>query len=286
MVETEFAINKWWIFGAVAVVLLLFVIPALNPIRTVPVGFRGILLTWGGYDSTLIEGLHFINPVAQNLVLMEVRTALYQTKADSASSDLQTVETDIALNYHIIPSEAGNVYQKTGENFQEKIIAPAIQEAVKASTAKYSAEQLITKRDLVKQSIDDGIVERLKPFNITVDQVNIVNFKFSDQFNSAIEAKVTAEQNALTAQRNLEKIKFEAQQAVVTAQGEADAKLAIAKAEAQSIQLQGEALRNNPQVAQLRAVERWDGKLPTQMFGSSQVIPFVNIPLGGDASAS
>jgi len=269
-----------WIFG-VGVIFLLAT--AFNPIRTIDAGFRGVLLTWGGYSGTLGEGFNLIIPIAQQVIPIEVRTALYQAKADSASSDLQQVETDIALNYHILPNMAGDVYQKTGEDYKEKIIMPAIQEAVKASTAKYTAEQLITKRDLVKQSIDVGIAERLLPFNIIVDQVNIVNFKFSDQFNSAIESKVTAEQNALTAQRNLEKVKFESQQLVVTAQAQADAKLSIAKAEAESIRIQGEALKNSPQVASLRAIEKWDGKLPVNMFGGSEgIVPFVNVPLSSE----
>jgi len=273
---TEYFVRRLMI--AVGILLLVFI---LNPIRTVDAGFRGVLLTGGGYSGTLGEGYNLIIPIVQQVIPIEVRTALYQVKADSASADLQQVETDIALNYHILPSMAGDVYQKTGEDYKVKIIEPAIQEAVKASTAKYTAEQLITKRELVKQSIDEGIVARLQPFNIIVDQVNIVNFAFSDQFNSAIESKVTAEQNALTAQRNLEKVKFESQQLVVIAQAQADSKLAVAKAEAQSIQLQGEALRNNPQVSQLRAVEKWDGKLPVNMYGGNgNVVPFVNVPLG------
>lgn len=277
----EMEIDMGWLKWAFAAVFILLLVTAFNPIRTIDAGFRGVLLTWGGYSGTLDEGFNVIVPIAQQVIPIEVRTALYQAKADSASADLQQVETDIALNYHILPSMAGDVYQKTGEDYKVKIIEPAIQEAVKASTAKYTAEQLITKRDLVKESIDIGIAERLKPFNIIVDQVNIVNFKFSDQFNSAIESKVTAEQNALTAQRNLEKVRFESQQLVVIAQAQADSKLSIAKAEAESIRIQGEALKSSPQVASLRAIERWNGVLPVWVTGESGVVPFVNVPLSG-----
>jgi regulator of protease activity HflC (stomatin/prohibitin superfamily) len=135
---------------------------------------------------------------------------------------------------------------------------------VKASTAKFTAEELITKRELVREDIKTQLRDRLKP-NIDVEEFNIVNFRFSKVFNEAIENKVTAEQQALAARNKLEQIKFEAEQKVAEAKGKAEA-----------ITIESNALRSNPQILELRALEKWNGALP-QVTGSGGV-PFINLP--------
>lgn len=134
---------------------------------------------------------------------------------------------------------------------------------MKASTAKFTAEELITKRELVRAEAKAALREKLEPRGIMVDEFNIVNFAFSGTFNSAIEAKVTAEQSALAARNKLEQIKFEADQRVAEARGKAEA-----------IRIESDALRSNPQILELRALEKWDGVLP-QVTGSS--VPFINL---------
>ncbi len=109
-----------------------------------------------------------------------------------------------------------------------------------------------------------GLLTRLKERDILVDEFNIVNFEFSKVFNEAIEAKVTAEQQALAAKNKLEQIKFEAEQKVAEAKGKAEA-----------ITIESNALRSNPQILELRALEKWNGVLP-QVTGGA--IPFINLP--------
>lgn len=148
-----------------------------------------------------------------------------------------------------------------------KLIDPALQEAVKSVTAKYTAEQLITKREEVTSAIQVQLRNKLQPSGIEVDGFNVINFDFSTSFNAAIENKVTAEQNALAAKNKLDQVKYEADQRVAEADGEAKA-IAI---QAAAIQNQGGAA-----YIQLKALEKWDGKLPTYMLGGSSV-PFINI---------
>ena len=108
----------------------------------------------------------------------------------------------VALNYHVIPDEANLVYQTIGLQFKERIIDPAIQEVMKAVSARYTAEELITKRPAVSSEMKEAIKSRLIESNIAVDAFSIMDFSFSQTFTDAIEAKQTAEQNALKAKRS------------------------------------------------------------------------------------
>ena len=194
---------------------------------------------------------------------MDVKVQKYEMKSDAASKDLQTVHSVVALNFHIDPDRVGNIYQDVGLQFRDRIIDPGMQEAIKASTAKFTAEELITKRELVRDEIKEVLKTRLKTQNILVDEFNIVNFEFSKNFNDAIEAKVTAEQQALAAKNKLEQIKFEADQKIAEARGKAEA-----------MTIESNALRSNPQILELRALEKWNGTLPQVTGGAT---PFINL---------
>jgi regulator of protease activity HflC (stomatin/prohibitin superfamily) len=134
---------------------------------------------------------------------------------------------------------------------------------VKATTAKFTAEELITKREEVRDAIKGLLTEKLAGTGLKVEQLSIINFDFSTSFNNAIEAKVTAEQNALAAKNKLDQVKYEAQQAIEEARGKASA-----------LQIEAQAINTNPQIIQLRAIEKWDGKLPQVTSGAT---PFINI---------
>ena len=114
----------------------------------VQAGHRGVVLYLGAVENKVLgEGVHFIIPFAEQVVQLEVRTLKYEANASAASNDLQEVATVIALNYHIDPSKANLIYQQLGSDYESRIIAPTIQESVKASVAKFNAEELITKRE-------------------------------------------------------------------------------------------------------------------------------------------
>ncbi|MEK7524142.1 MAG: prohibitin family protein [Patescibacteria group bacterium] len=255
---------KYFRFGIIIVLLLLL---GFSSLGTVGVGQRGIHVRFSGATGKVFqEGLYFKLPLIDKVILMDVKLQKDQANAQAASKDLQTVDSTIALNFHVDPVKTSQIFQNVGVNYKERIIDPAIQEAVKASTAKFTAEELVTKREEVKDQIKGILAAKLEPRGILVDEFNIVSFNFSKSFNEAIEAKVTAEQNALAAKNKLEQVKFEAEQRVTQAKGEAEA----IQIQAQAIQQQGGAAYVN-----LKAVEKWDGKLPAYMLGNS--VPFVNL---------
>lgn len=228
-------------------------------------GQRGVVLNFGAVqEKVLNEGLHFRVPIMQDIITVDVRIQKSLTNAASASSNLQDVNSDVALNYHIIPDKANLVYQSIGVEFKERIIDPAVQEVVKAVTARYSAEELITKRPAVSEAMRANLAERLMGHNISVDAFSIVGFSFSRIFMEAIESKQTAEQLALKAMRDLDRIKIEAEQTI-----------AAAKAQAESLRLQRanispDLIELRKIEANLKAIEKWNGILP-QVTGSGAV---------------
>jgi regulator of protease activity HflC (stomatin/prohibitin superfamily) len=251
-------------FVIIGIVMALFVIYNFA-FETVGPGERGIVFSkFGGVsDHVLDEGIHFKIPFVEDIIPMDVKVQKSQTRAEASSKDLQTVSSIFAINYHVDATKVHVVFQEIGVDFKSRIIDPAVQEAVKAITAQYSAEELITKRPQVRNDIKDMLKVRLIEFDIILDQFSIVAFEFSPQFNAAIEAKQTAEQNALKATRDLERIKVEAEQKVTQAQAEADA---------QKIQ----ALTITPAILNLRAIEKWDGHLPMVMGGDGAT-PFIDL---------
>lgn len=227
-------------------------------------GERGVLLEFGQAKAIFEPGLHFQIPIVHNVVIFDVRTKKDQVEAGAASKDLQLVQTTIALNYHPDPATIDKLYQEVGVDYETRVISPAIQESIKASTAKFTAEELITKRELVKEDTRQNLVERLDNYHVVIDDFSIVDFSFSAEFDAAIEAKQTAVQTALKAENDLRRIEIEAKQKIETA-----------KAEAESIRIQAEALKQNADLIQLKAVERWNGILPNYVMGDS--IPLLNL---------
>ena len=261
----------------IPVVALIVIIWLLaSTIVIIDAGERGVLLTWGkAHEIPLEAGLHFKVPIQDNVVHVDVRTQKVVADASAASSDLQIVTTEVALNYHVAPGAVAIIYTELGGAYAQRIIDPAIQESVKQSTAKFTAEELITKRELVKQAIDLELDEILARYNIIVDETSITNFEFSPGFSAAIEMKVTAEQQALKAENDLKRIEVEAQQKIAQAHGESESILKIAHAEAEAIRIKGEALQKNPKLVDLEAVYAWNGDVPLITGGGT--VPFIDM---------
>jgi prohibitin 2 len=250
--------------------VIFFILIFFRPWVQVGAGQRGIVLDFGAVQKKVLdEGLHLRIPVMQEIVLMDVKVQKAETDAAAASADLQDVTSRVALNYHIVPDQANIVYQKIGIHFKERIIDPAILEVVKAVTAKYTAEELITKRPAVSEAMRRNLMDRLIVNNIAVDAFSIVTFSFSKVFTEAIESKQTAEQLALKAKRDLDRIKIEAEQKITTA-----------RAEAESLRLQRANI--SPDLIELRkieanmkAIEKWNGILPQVTGGGA--IPLIGL---------
>jgi regulator of protease activity HflC (stomatin/prohibitin superfamily) len=280
------------IFGVIVFVIIVGLGMILGSFYTVSPGERAILLTWGNPDTQAqTEGLHFKIPIAQSVVIMDIKTQKYDADASAASKDLQIVSTKIAVNYHLQGEGVVRLYTEIGTDYSNRVIQPAVQEVVKASTAKFTAEELITKRELVKQMIDAQLKERLVTWGIIMDTTSITNFDFSAEFNKAIEAKVTLEQQSLAEKNRLDMITFQAQQLVATAKGTADSvKLqkdaeaygnkVVADSEAYKLAVTRQQLELSPTLIQYKYLERWDGKVAQYNFGSNGVTPVIAIDTG------
>ena len=270
--------NKLKILAGIVTFIVIILIMSESAV-IVQAGHRGVVLYVGAVENRVLgEGLHFIVPFAEQVIPLEVRTLKFQANASAASNDLQEVATVIALNYHIDPSKANILYQQLGTDYETRIIAPTIQESVKASVAKFNAEQLITQRAIAKGVIAHAISDTLSTRDITVETVFITDFKFSPSFASQVESKVVAFQKYLTEQNNLKAVQVIANQTVVQAQAQARANVARATGESQAIEIITAQLRQSPQYLQWQAINRWNGKMPYALGGSGAV-PFFQLPV-------
>ena len=279
------------IVGVIVLVIAISIV-AGGAYVTVPAGYRGIVLTWGKPTGIFDEGLHFKMPIVQRVEMMNVQIQKAESSESTASKDLQEVTTTVAVNYKLDPVKVLEIYRTLRHEYADRVIKPNIEESLKATTAYLTAEELITKRAELKVRFDDILQERLSVFGIEVVAVSITDFQFSRSFNDAIEAKVTAEQRALEAKNMLEQIRYEAQQQIIQAEaqrnatitraeGEAEALLIAKRAEAEAILIEANATAEailfitsqmNPEYAQYKWLEEWDGKLPLFIGGEGEGI--------------
>jgi prohibitin 2 len=263
--------------AAVVITFIVIIVVMFESVVIVEAGHRGVVLYLGAVENRVLpEGVHFIIPFAEQVIQMEVRTQKFQAEASAASNDLQEVQTVIALNYMIDPKEANRVYQLLGVSYADRVISPTIQEAVKASVAKFNAEELVTKRETAKGVIAQAIRNTLTSNNIIVENVFITDFKFSESFATQIEQKVVAFQKFLTEQNNLKAVRVIANQNVVQAEAAARANIAKASGEAQAIELITGQLRSSPEYLQWQAINKWNGQLP--YASGSGAVPFFQLP--------
>jgi len=259
------------LFVAVGVVALALAITAgvtfILSSEVVDPGERAVVVRLGEVVGVKSEGFYWRTPFVEDYKKLNVKTQKIEVKADAASRDLQSVSASIALNYNLTADKVGLLWKEIGKDYQIHIIDPAIQESVKAVTAKFNAEELITKRQEVRDGIKDLLKSKLEAQYITVTDFAVTDFSFSNSFDQAIEAKVTAEQKALEAKNKLEQVKFEAEQKVEQARAEAEA----IRIQAQAVTQQG-----GKDYVQLKAIEKWNGELP-QQFVPGSAVPFLSL---------
>ncbi len=264
--------------GMSFVLWIVSIIFIFGTMGTIGPGNRGVVVRMGSVtDRILDEGLYFVLPFVDDVEVMTVQIQKEQDKAAASSKDLQSVATEVTLNYRLEANRVNSIYQDLRKDYIPRIIDPSIQESVKAVTAKYTAEELITKRAEVRQAIAAALGERVSPHGIQVVEVAITDFAFSATFNQSIEAKVEAEQNALKAENVLEQVKFEAQQEIERGKAEAE-KLRLQKQEITPALIRLREVEN-----QTRWIEKWNGVMPTFMMDSDGAgpVPLVQLPTGG-----
>ena len=277
-IDVNFGKAKGIVIGII--VLIIIGVVASASAQIVDSGHRGVLLHWNAVDITippLDEGLHFVVPFQDSIVNMEIRTLKFVTATSAASKDLQTVSTEVTVNYRPAPNAVNVLYKEVGLQYESRVIQPAVEEVVKQVTANYNAEELITKRPQVKADIEQEITTRLNVYNINTDVISITDFQFSALFASAIESKVEAEQKAQKAENDLIRIEVEARQLEAQAEGLAAANIAEASGEAEAIEIINKALSENPFYLEWLKTQAWDGKLPL-VVGEGGT-PFIQIPV-------
>jgi prohibitin 2 len=277
--------------GVVAVFIALMVLGSIVIVNT---GWVGVLMEFGQMKSVLQPGIHFIIPFVDNVQVLSTQTMKYEVDASAASSDLQIVSSKIAVNYRIKEDDQSvmYLYKQYSGNHEARIIQPLVQDLVKANTAKYTASDLIQRRETVKLAITNSLKEKLYAYGIQVDEVSVTNFDFSPEFNKAIESKVVIEQEKQKSQLELEQKMITVQQMIVEQNASATSQIIQANADAQTQMLiaagNANATLTNAE-AQRQAIDKiqkvltpeyvnyiyasgWDGHLPYLMPGDSGML--------------
>ncbi len=279
--------GKWIV---VALVLFFGFIVINDTYVIVNSGHVGVVRMLGAVQPTpLPEGFHLKKPFLDRVEEMDIRLTKEESQASAASKDLQNVSTKVTVQYSLTGAVAPKTYQKIGvrRTVAATLINPAILESVKAVTAKYTAEELVTRRAEVKLQTQEAIdkfiqitlTQKGAEGALTIANVAITDFDFSTEFNRAIEEKVKAEQDALKAVNEKLRRVTQAEAAAAERTLAADARAyeieVSSKARADAIRREAQALKNNPELIQLRMAEKWDGVLP-RVTGEG-MIPLINL---------
>lgn len=252
---------KGLVIGLVAALLLVFV--AMNCFVIVDAGHTGVVVTLGKVnEGVLQEGMHFKAPFVQKVVKIDNRIVKLEVATEAFSKDLQTVSTTLAINYRVDTSKSYSIYKNIGAEYESVLVTPAVNEVLKAITAKYTAEESVTNRSLISDGLIKGLNEKLNSIGLYVTDVNIINFDFSEAFITAIEEKQVAQQQLLKAET-------EKQTAITNAEAEAETIKIKAEAEANANNKIKASLNDN--IIRSKFYEKWNGELP-QAMGSDSVI--------------
>ena len=261
-------------------VVILAVIFLGSSFVVIPAGHTGVALTFGKVEDVVLqEGLHFKVPFVQKIVVVDNRIVKLDVNTEAFSKDLQTITTVVAVNYHVGKENSQTLYKNVGMGFEEVLITPAVNEVLKAVTAKYTAVELVSSRAEVSMLLDEGLNEKMNAYGIFINELNIINWDFSEEYINAVEAKQVAEQNLI-------KTRTEQEQALVIANTEAQKRVIAAEAEANEIKVLAQANAESNRIItesiselliKYQTVSKWDGKLPTVMSGSDNML--IDIPL-------
>ena len=246
------------------VIAVLVIVVALNSFTVVEAGHTGVVVTLGRVnEGVLQEGIHPKIPFVQQIVKIDNRIVKLEVDTEAFSKDLQTVQTTMAINYRVDTAKSYSIYKNIGASYESVLVVPAVNEVLKAITARYTAEETVTNRSLISDGLVNGLNEKLNAIGLYITDVNIIDFDFSEAFINAIEEKQVAQQKLLKAET-------EKQTAITNAQAEAETIRIKAEAEAEANRILSESIDEN--VLSYAKIEKWDGKLPQVTGGESGVI--------------
>lgn len=250
----------------IGIIAALAIIVILNCFTIVEAGHTGVVVTLGKVkEGVLQEGIHFKIPFIQQIVKIDNRIVKLEVETEAFSKDLQTVETVLAINYRVDTSKSYSIYKNIGANYETVLVTPAVNEVLKAITAKYTAEESVTNRVLISDGLVTGLNEKLNDIGLYVTDVNIINFEFSEAFITAIEEKQVAQQKLL-------KSETEKQTAIINAEANAETIRINAEAQAQANKILNESLSDR--VIEYNKIQKWNGILPKVTGNGGSLINF------------
>jgi prohibitin 2 len=269
----------------VGLVIVIVLVVIFSSYTIITPGHRGVVVTLGRVEQNVLgEGFHLIvPPIVRQAVEVDVRTKKLEVFAEAASSDLQLINVTGVLNYHLNPQSVNKLYQEVGLDYENIIIVPALQEAIKAATAQFRIDRILVEREVLKGIIQDNLTRRLAVNDIVVDQLSLSNIEFSDEFNNAIERKQVAEQAALQKQYELQSAQKEVEitlaraegekkAAIIAAEGRAESRRVEAQAEAEALALIADELRGNPDLVKYEWATRLSPSIRTVLLPAGQDI--------------
>lgn len=274
------------------IIVILLASVALGSFVVIPAGHTGVVVTMGSVsDIVLQEGLHFKIPFAQQVVLLDNRIVKLEVTTQAFSKDLQTVSAVLAINYRVDKGMSHSIYKNIGGAYESVLVIPAVNEVLKAVVAEYTASTLVANRSVVSVQLDDNMKSKLQASGIIVEDINVIDWDFSDEYIAAIEQKQVAEQNLIKTRTEQEQAvviaEASAKQKVISAQADADSAIIAAEARAKQIAVeadaQAEANRKlseslSNELINYEMINKWDGKLPEVQTGSGGALIGIDLP--------
>lgn len=258
------------IIGSIVGVIVIAMIILIASITTVPTGYVGVKTRFGQVqDDVIQEGFNLKAPFIESIVKIDCRTQKYEIATEASSKDLQKISNlKVVVNYNVDKNNANNLYKEVGKDYQTVLIEPAILESIKQGISQYTAEETITKRSEVADVINNLLKEKLQDKGVLVTALNITDLSFSEEFDTAVEQKQIVEQETQKAQYELEKAKVENEKKIENAKADAEVM------RQQNEQITDNYLRLKEIENEQKAIEKWNGQLPTT---TSDAIPFINV---------
>ncbi len=258
--------KKWIIIGVAAVIVL---IVGFNCVTVVQAGHTGVVVTLGSVnEGVLQEGIHIKAPFVQDVIKIDNRIQKLEVNTEAFSKDLQSVQTVLAINYRVDTSKSYSIYKNIGADYENVLVVPAVNEVLKATTAKYTAEESVTNRVLISDGLVKGLNDKLNDLGLYVTDVNIIDFDFSEAFITAIEEKQVAQQQLLKAET-------EKQTAITNAQAAAESVKIKAAGDAEANKLLNESLSDK--VIENKKIEKWNGQMPKVTGNGGTIIDIGDI---------
>lgn len=196
------------------------------------------------------------------------------------SKETLLVSAAVGMSYHVDPGKVSILFQKYRKGIDE-ISDVYLRNLVRDSLVNHSSVMSIDEisadgKTKLLGDVEKEVRELVAPQGIVIEKLTWLGaLGLPQNIVDSINAKVQATQKTAQRENEVAQSKAEAEKAIAEAHGLAESKLLVAQAEAKSIQLMGDAVKSNPGVAELKAIEKWDGHLPQYQLGSST--PFINI---------